>query len=285
MGGYRPKSPTAIRPAILLTARFEDQDMKQLLVASLFLNVGCRGIWPPQLSGGQLAEDGITPEDLDGEDCTVDFEYFVITIHDAILLDQKSGERAGGLDNPKIFDLALPGPHLLEAMGADRGRYDSFTISYEVDGLAKSANTTVDWARRFTADGLSMHVQGFWTCDGEEKDFYLTLNTSAELECVKDQFRVNNSDDEPALVYIRPERLFTTALGDPDAPISIYPFWNADRGDDANGSVTWGDLSVRGFSDLGFDKGPFEDIYDLEGWVRAAALGILSVEGGECTIL
>ena len=255
--------------------------MQRLLFASLFLNIGCKGVWPLQISAGPLVEDGITPEDLDGEDCTVDFEYFIITIHDAVLLE-KNGERAGGLDNPKIFDLALQGPHLLEAMEADRGRFDTFTISYAVDGLAKAANTTVDWARMFTAEGLSMHVQGFWTCDGEEKDFYLTLNTQVDFECTMDRFRVNNSEDDPALVYIRAERLFTTALGDPDAPISIYPFWNADRGEEANGSVTWGDLSVRGFADLGFDKGSFEDVYDLEGWVRAAALGILTVEGGEC---
>jgi len=257
--------------------------MRRLLIASLFMNLGCKGVWPVKLSAGPLVEDGITPADLDGEDCSVEFRYFVITIHDAILLD-KDGERAGGLDEPKIFDLAKPGPHLLEAMGADRGRYDAFTITTEVDGLAKAANTTVDWARQFTSEGLSMHVQGWWTCDGEEKDFYLAFNTQADYECVLERFRVNNSEDSPTQVNIRAERLFTTALGDPDAPISIHPFWNADRGDDANGSVTWGDLSVRGFADLGFDKGSFEDVYDLEAWVRAAALGMFGVEGGECGI-
>lgn len=242
--------------------------------------------------GEEYIEEGIPSGEFeDGGSAT--YDKFLIAVAAVSLADTDGGE-AGALATATVFDLVVPGPHVVgELADVSAVAHDDFGYRVAPVDASTAAHASVAAGdRQMMADmGYAIYVEGSFTSGGDTKTFAWGFSDATQYaRCVDlssgqevSGVVVVDGGVADAELTIHGDHFFYDDLQSPNALLRTASLAAADA--DMDGEVTLAELDAVPLADIPSEQGPYGvgagDVNDLGGYVRAATrtLGHFNGEG------
>lgn len=228
----------------------------------ILLLLGCSGEW-----GLDLAQPELVVQTDDG--CTATFERAQLSLGGVGTPEQPLSEVSGQ------WDLAEGAPGPVLAAGADRGRYESITLSLMRQGLPGEGD-----APELAELGASVLVAGTLDCD-QQVSFELDFYPDTRADCALDAQLEVGADPVWVPVEAHLSRLFSSSLLPDEGELLGQPWVDSDSDDD--GALSLEELESQDLAPLGYTVGSYEGSLDLLSHIGRASGQILSVPQASCT--
>ena len=243
----------------------------------LLLLTGCapRGDWA--LTGsGPLIEGGI-PSTAMADGCSVDFERFLIS-WDGRFIERGRADPVGEIVGAQVYDFAQPGPHDLGTAQVLLGEWDRVFAILQPSADATAGNVDAATASEIADAGVAMRIEGTVTCPGSFVAFRWDVDRMIKHHCFAEEVITQEATATTAFT-VAGERLFSTALEDPSAPMRGQIFVDADV--DGSGDVSLAELEQVRLQDVGYDDADW-NLDSLDEFIVVQTFSFLQTDGSPC---
>lgn len=245
---------------------------------------GCtaEGGWTLNTWGEDYIEEAIPP-DAFVDDCAAAYDTFQVVLSEEGLVDG-NGVFVATVAGAQVFDVHLPGPHLVGSVPAPVGLYPTVQARIAPHADPELGNVDPEQASAILDNGWSIYVEGSVRCGLDSVRLAWGFDTDTTYVCEPEGLEVPRGGAGLSELTIHGDHLFYDGLEDPDARLQGLAIVAADA--DGDGWVTLAELEAVDVAPLGYTVGRFGEVRDLRQFVTHLTTTLGHIDGeGHCTTL